>query len=75
MYNYSLPSRVEFKSDGTSPIYLASPFLCWSGTKNIIYEWPAWALKQWKRNTTNNTWYASEPPQKLRLKSETTSSK
>jgi len=25
-YQYSVPSRVEFKSDGKSPNYLASPF-------------------------------------------------
>ena len=74
-YNFSLPSRVEFKADGTSPVYLASPFLRWEGIQNPVYSYPDWELKQWGRNTISNEWYAKEPPEKLRLKAQTTSSK
>jgi hypothetical protein len=73
-YSFSLPSRVEFKSDGTAPICMASPFLRWTGTRELVYSYPDWELRQFKRST-DNSWYEQYPVEKLRLIGQTTTSK
>ena len=73
-YSFSLPSRVEFKSDGTAPICMAGPFLRWTGTRELVYSYPDWDLRQFKRST-DNTWYEQSPVEKLRLIGQTTTSK
>lgn len=67
-YHYSLPNRVEFKSNGESPIYIASDFMKWleNDKRERIQEYPEWYLKQ-KVRTDQNNFEDRSPPDYMEL--------